>query len=156
KRIRRRALRQGWLLRRRYEGHAVPDLPTSPGENSRVLPPSHPRVLEEQIVQPARRTRNLYADNPLLGRLTPPTADLLRQSLLDLEHSEEWRELGLAVFLDRPLGIGKAAAEPDGTLLLSAEAFSASIARERLHALARDVGLRPDDTVFPEVRGVPL
>ena len=44
KRIRRRALRQGWLLRRRYEGHPVPDLPTSAGENSRVLPLSHPRL----------------------------------------------------------------------------------------------------------------
>ncbi|MGH7227207.1 MAG: hypothetical protein ACRELF_28660, partial [Gemmataceae bacterium] len=49
KRIRRRALRQGWLLRRHYEGHAVPDLPTSPGENQRVLPSSHPRVPEEQL-----------------------------------------------------------------------------------------------------------
>jgi hypothetical protein len=154
--IRRRALRQGWLLRRRYEGHAVPDLPTSPGENSRVLPPSHPRVPEEQIVQPARRIRCLYSDDPLLGQLTPQVADLLRQSLLDLEHADEWRELGLAIFLDRPLGIGKAAAEPDGTLLLSAEAFSASIARERLQMLAGDVGLRLDDTAFPEVRGVPL
>ena len=37
-RIRRRALRQGWLPRRRYEGHAVPDLPTSPGENTRGVP----------------------------------------------------------------------------------------------------------------------
>jgi hypothetical protein len=156
KRIRRRALRQGWLLRRRYEGHTVPDLPTSPGENNRVLPPSHPRVSEEQIVQPARRTRHLYANDPLLGRPNPQAADLLRQSLLDLEHADEWRELGLAIFLDRPLGIGKAPTEPDGTLLLSAEAFSASIAQERLHMLAGDVGLRPDDAAFPEVRGVPL
>src|SRR5262249_3302811 len=59
-------------------------------------------------------------------------------------------------FLDRPLGVGKAAAEPDGTLLFSAEAFSASIARERLHMLAGDVGLRPEGADFPEVRGVPL
>ncbi len=156
KRIRRRALRQGWLLRRRYEGYPVPDLPTSSGENRRVLPPSHPRVPEEQIVQPARRMRRLYADDPLLDRLSPQAADVLRRSLLDLEHADEWRELGLAIFLDRPLGIGKAPTELDSTLLLSAEAFSASIARERLHALARDVGLRPDGTVFPEVRGVPL
>ena len=145
KRIRRRALRQGWLLRRRYEGHAVPDLPTSPGENRRVLPPSHPRVPEEQITQPARRSRQLYGGDPLLARLGPQALAVLRQSFNDLEHADEWRELGLAVFLDRPLGIGKAANEPDGTLLLSAEAFSASIARERLHALARDLGLQPDN-----------
>jgi hypothetical protein len=157
KRLRRRALRQGWLLRRRYEGHAVPDLPTSPGENMRVLPPSHPRVADEQIAQPARRTRRLYAGDPL----TMPV-QLLRQSFADLEHPEEWREMGLAIFLDRPFGVGKAPAEPDGTLLLSAEAFSASIARERLHALARDLGIAPDAAAFqhvraaPPVRGLPL
>src|SRR5262249_16067607 len=65
KRLRRRALRQGWLLRRRYEDHPVPNLPTSPGENNRVLPPSHPRVPEEQILQPARRTKRLYTDDLL-------------------------------------------------------------------------------------------
>lgn len=146
-RIRRRALRQGWLLRRQYEGLAVPDLPTSPGENTRVLPPSHPRVPEEQITQPARRTRRLFADDPVLSRLTGRLAEVLRQSFVDLEHDEEWRELGLGVFLDRPLGVGKAAAEPDATLLLSAEAFSASIARERLLALARDVGVNPQDAL---------
>ena len=75
KRLRRRALRQAWLIRRRYEGWPVPDLPTSPGENNRVLPPSHPRVPEEQILQPSRRTRRLYADDPLpshLGRKPAP------------------------------------------------------------------------------------
>src|SRR6185437_4668982 len=88
--------------------------------------------------------------------------EVLRQSLADLTHADEWRELGLAVFLDRPLGIGKAATEPDGTLLLSAEAFSASIARERLHTLMREVGVEPGDIAFQrliaaaEVRGLPL
>jgi hypothetical protein len=151
KRLRRRALRQGWLLRRRYEGHAVPDLPTSPGENSRVLPSSHPRVPDEQIAQPARRTRRLYADDPLAGRWSAAAAAILRQSFLDLADAEEWRELGLAVFLDRPLGVGKSAAEPDATLLLSAEAFSAAIARERLLALAGDVGLTAKDELVQRV-----
>lgn len=161
-RIRCRALRQGWLLRRRYEGHAVPDLPTSPGENSRVLPPSHPRVSEEQITQPARRSRQLYADDPLLPRLDGPIIEALRQSFLDLEHPDEWRELGLAVFLDRPLGVGKAAAEPDATLLLSAEAFSLSIARQRLLALAGDLGIGAEDDFVqrlltrPPLPGLPL
>jgi hypothetical protein len=161
--LRRRALRQGWLLRRRYEGHAVPDLPTSPGENARVLPPSHPRVPEEQITQPARRTRRLYDGDPLLPRNSGVIAELLWQSFLDLEHVEEWRQLGLGVFLDRPLGVGKAPAEPDGTLLLSAEAFSAAIARQRLLALAGDVGLSAEDERVrrlllhpPLVPGLPL
>src|SRR5581483_5260325 len=166
KRIRRRALRQGWHLRRRYEGHAIPDLPTSPGENMRVLPPSHPRVPEEQITQSARRSRQLYSGDPLLprisGALDPRVrsdsrsesatgtriAEVLHQSFLYLEHPDEWRELGLGVFLDRPLGVGKAAAEPDSTLLLAAEAFSISIARQRLLALADDLRIPPADAVI--------
>jgi hypothetical protein len=148
KRIRRRALRQGWLLRRRYEGHAVPDLPTSPGENMRVLPPSHPRVPEEQITQPARRSRQLYSGDPLLPRLRGGRiAEVLHQSFLDLEHPDEWRELGLGIFLDRPLGVGKTAAEPDSTLLIAAEAFSISIARQRLLALACDLDIPPEDAI---------
>lgn len=155
RRIRRRALRQGWLLRRRYEGHAVPDQPTSPGENMRVLPPSHPRVPEEQITQPAHRGRVLFERDPLLPRLSGRTAELLRQSFFDLEHPDEWRELGLAVFLDRPL-------DADGTLLLSAEAFSVSIARQRLLALAGDLGIQPEDAFVqrllarPSLPGLPL
>jgi hypothetical protein len=163
KRIRRRALRQGWLLRRRYEGHAVPDLPTSPGENMRVLPPSHPRVPEEQITQPARRSRQLYADDPLLPRLhVGRIAEVLRQSFLDLENADEWRELGLGVFLDRPLGVGKAATEPDSTLLLSAEAFSISIAQQRVLAMADDLGIPSEDAIVqrllarPPLAGLPL
>jgi hypothetical protein len=162
KRIRRRGLRQGWLPRRRYEGHVVPDLPTSPGENTRVLPPSHPRVPEEQITQPARRTKRLYDEDPLRPRLQGRVAEVLRQSFRDLEHGDEWRELGLGVFLDRPLGVGKAAAEPDSTLLLSAEAFSAAIARERLLALTGDVGVNAEDAFVqrllarPPLPGLPL
>ena len=137
-------LRQAWLIRRRYEGWPVPDLPTSPGENNRVLPPSHPRVPEEQILQPSRRTRRLYADDPLPSHLGPHAARALRQSVVDLQHPEELRELGVALFLDRPFGAGKAPGEPDGTLLLASEAYSWSIAEERLHALAREPGLLPD------------
>ena len=136
-RMRRRALRQGWLIRRRYEGWPVPDLPTSPGENNRVLPPSHPRVPEEQILQPSRRTRRLYADDPLPSHLGKHGAEALRRSAADLCHVEELRDLGMAVFLDRPFGGGKAPMELDGTLLLASEAFSRSVAEQRLLALAR-------------------
>lgn len=162
KRIRRRALRQGWLLRRRYEGHAVPDLPTSPGENRRVLPTSHPRVPEEQILEPIRRVRHLYENTPLLPSASALLRVLLLQSFHDLEHAEEWREMGMAVFLDRPFGVGKAVAEPDSTLLLSAEAFSGSLACQRLHALAADLGIAAEDALLqrlltrPAIVGLPL
>jgi hypothetical protein len=144
KRRRRRALRQGWLIRRRYEEWPVPDLPTSPGENNRVLPASHPRVPEEQILQPAQRTRRLYAGDPLPSHLGPCAADALRQSASDLRRPEELRELGMALFLDRPLGAGKPAMEPDGTLLLASEAFSRSTAEQRLRELAREPNLLTD------------
>ena len=89
KRLRRRALRQGWLIRRRYEEWPVPDMPTSPGENNRVLPSSHPRVPEEQILQPSTRTRRLFAGDPLPSHLGKHAAEVLRQSATDLQHSEE-------------------------------------------------------------------
>ncbi len=139
-RLRRRALRQAWLIRRRYEGWPVPDLPTSPGENNRVLPPSHPRVPEEQILQPSRRTRRLYADDPLSTHLGPRAAEALRTSAADLEHAEELRELGMALFLDRPFGSGKAPGEPDGTLLLASEAYSPSVAEEQPQFLGARAG----------------
>src|SRR5262249_10169224 len=80
---RRRALRQGWLLRRFYEGLPVPDAPTSPGENARVLPPPHSRVPEEQILHPGRRQRRLYADEPLDRHLGRRARTVLGQSIED-------------------------------------------------------------------------
>ncbi len=50
----------------------------------------------------------------------------------------------MARFLDRPFGAGKAPGEPDGTLLLASEAYSRSIAEQRLEALAREPGLLTD------------
>jgi hypothetical protein len=154
KRLRRRALRQGWLIRRRYEEWLVPDLPTSPGENNRVLPPSHPRVPEEQILQPSRRTKRLYAGDPLPAHLGPRGAEALRQSASDLRHSEELRELGMALFLDRPFGA-------DAPLLAS-EAFSRSIAEQRLRDLAHEPNVMTDEerdqflSRLTETRGLPL
>jgi len=136
KRRRRRALRQGWLLRRHYEGHPVPDAPTSPGENARILPPPHSRVPDEQIADPAKRTKRLFAGDPLDGYLRSNGRAIFRQSIRDLDHPEEFRELGMALFLDRPLGVAKMSAEPDQTMLFSYEAFSRSIARQRLQELA--------------------
>jgi hypothetical protein len=151
KRLRRRALRQGYLLRRRYEGHAVPDLPTSPGENSRVPPASHPRVPEEQILQPGRRARRLYAGDPLPSHLGPQARAVLRQGWEDLSDPAERQELGMALFIDRPLGGGKHPAEPDATLLLASAAYSRSVAEQRLRALAAEVGV---DANGPEVEAL--
>jgi hypothetical protein len=148
----RRALRQGWLLRRHYEGHAVPDAPTSPGENARVLPPPHRRVPEEQITQPGKRTRRLYANDPLPAYFGEQGRRVLRQSVQDLRHPEELRELGTAVFIDRPLGVFKSATAPDQTVLLSYEAFSRSIALRRLQQLAGDESVGLDATDAAQYR----
>ncbi|MSQ94339.1 MAG: hypothetical protein EXR98_07260 [Gemmataceae bacterium] len=134
---RRRALRQAILMRRHYEGHLVPDLPTSPGENARVLPASHPRVPEEQLTQSYRRRRQLYPDDPLPALLTPRTRQVLAQCVRDLDHLDERVELGLGVFIDRPLGYAKKAAEPDLTPLLAHEAFSPALARRRWQELKK-------------------
>jgi hypothetical protein len=152
KRLRRRALRQGWLLRRCYEGLLVPDSPTSPGENNRVLPGNHPRVPEEQILQTTQRRRRLYDGDPLPTHLGPHTVELLRRSVRDLRYAEELRELGLALFLDRPFGDAKAPAEPDRTLLLASLAFSRSVAEKRLLALQQEPNLLADEAVFAACR----
>jgi hypothetical protein len=162
KRMRRRALRQGYLLRRRYEGHPIPDRPTSPGENSRVLPEGHPRIPDEQILQPSRRIRRLYTGDPLRARLGPHGWTALRLSFADLKHADERRELGTALFIDRPLGGGKHPAEPDGTLLLASVAYSRSVAEERVGTLAMELGLATDAPEVErvraalEIRGLPL
>jgi hypothetical protein len=165
KRRRRRALRQAWLLRRRYEGHPVPDAPTSPGENMRVLPPPHIRVPEEQILNPARRNKRLYEGDPLEQHFGEQGRAILRESIRDLREYAELRELGSAIFLDRPLGAGKGPAEPDQTPLFSYVAFSKSIARARLQYLATTLGMIPgreelealDQSLESmEVRGIPV
>jgi hypothetical protein len=147
RRLRLRALRQAWLLRTWYEGLPVPDAPTSQGEALRVLPEPHPRVAEDQILQPTRRRRRLFAGDPLPERPPGRVAGLLQQAVRDLEQPEELRELGTALFLDRPFGGGKAPTEPDATLLLSYEAFSPSLAERRLLHLADRPGLLSPDEV---------
>lgn len=144
KRLRRRGVRQGWIVRRQYEGLLVPDQPTSPGENNRVLPVGEPRVPEEQILQPSHRTRKLYDGDPLPAHLGPRGQTLLRQAVCDLDHPDELRELGLALYLDRPLGDAKAPAEPDRTPLLSSLGFSRTIAVGRLNALKREPFLQSE------------
>ncbi len=145
-RMRRRAVRQACLLRRHYEGHLVPDAPTSPGENARVMPPAFPRLPEEQLSQSNRRSKQLYGDSPLPDLLTPIGLAIVSASLEDLSHPAERIEQGIGLFIDRPLGYAKALAEPDLTPLLAHEAFSPSLARRRgkeLTDLAAALGLSP-------------
>lgn len=130
------ALLRGALLRRTYEGHAVPDAPTSPGENARVLPAPWARVPDEQLINPRRRQRRLFADNPLAGLWTATTRDVFQRSLLDLSQFPKVEALGTAVFIDRPFGFGKAPLEPDQTPLLAHLAHSPAIALRRMVALA--------------------
>ncbi len=139
-RQRRRALRQGCLIRHFYQGLAVPDAPTSPGENARVLPQPHVRVPEEQILNPGKRHRRLYDGDPLAAHLQPRARQCLQQSLEDLQHPDELRELGIGLFIDRPLGLYKEPGEPDQTPLLAYEAFSRQLAKQRVLDLAKMAG----------------
>jgi hypothetical protein len=141
KRLRRRGLRQAWLIRNRYRGLLVPDVPTSHGENARVLPAPHARIPEEQILNPHRRSKQLFEDDLPASALADSVQAVLRQSVADLAHPHELRELGLALFLDRPLGAIKAPGEPDQTPLFSYEAFSSAVARQALLVLGRDSSL---------------
>lgn len=152
---RRRALRQGWLIRRSYENLPVPDAPTSPGENVRVLPPPHVRVPEEQILQPTKRRLLLYADDPLTRHLGPQGQVALQLALSELNQPKETLELGLALFLDRPFSAAKQPGEPDQTVLLSHRAFSLSLARRRLQFLKDSLGATAELCRL-EVQGVPL
>lgn len=130
-RVRRRALRQAWMVRRQYEGHAVPDAPTSPGDAQRLWPGELPTS--------SRGGRRLYEGSDS-NALVAGIDDVVRWCREDLDVAEERRESGMATFLDRPLGLFKRPGEPDRTPLLSYEAFSRRVAEARLREF-RDGGL---------------
>lgn len=137
RRLRRRALRLGWLVRRSYEGHRVPDVPTSRGEHQRVLPGHWPQAPEEQITHPETRRKRLYADDPTAELLGPRAQQVLEAALADLVVPDEMRELGAATFLDRPCGIFKPPGAVDRTPLLAYDAASHSLAARRLAEIRR-------------------
>lgn len=135
-RLRRRALRQACLVRHNYEGHPVPDAPTSMGENLRVLPEPFVQVPEEQIQQTGQRRRKLFTDESTDAVLGTFGRRALAQSLDDLDDPCELREPGMGSFLDRPLGVLKQPGEVDRTPLVSYQAFSRTMARRRVQQLA--------------------
>jgi hypothetical protein len=162
-RLDRRALRQAWLVRKQLEGSPVPLQPTSPGENLRVLPPPFAPVPEEELLDPQARTKRLFEGQPAEDLLTPATRELLVASLADLDDPRELRELGMAVFLDRPFGVFKQPGEVDRTTLFSHEAFSRRIALSRLETFCAWGLLAPERrTVLADnlealpVRGIPV
>lgn len=159
KQRRRRAVRQGWLLRKHYEQLPVPDAPTSPGENLRVLPEPFARIPNEQILNPAARNRRLYADDPLEAHLTENGRRILQQSVADLDGPEELRELGTALYLDRPLGVFKEPGAVDRTPLLSYVAFSREIARQRLLHMRRVAAMEDEEPLehgLKQLEGLPV
>jgi len=107
-----RGLRAGWLLHTLYAGLRVPELPTSPGENQRVLP--FPRVPDEQIVNPKARPHTLFNQPLDLSRAATRVLDAALAELPD-----DIAELGTALILDRPLGFAKSPGEPDRTPMFS-------------------------------------
>jgi hypothetical protein len=148
------SLAQTCLMRRYYEGHLVPDAPTSPGENARVMPLAHPRVPEEQLTQVLRRRRVLYEGNRLRELLGPSAREALADSVRDANLGIE---LGIGVFIDRPLGYGKAPVEPDQTPLLAHLAFSPSIAQRRLNELRKlcaELGVEFEPVLAPMPDGL--
>ena len=137
KRLRRRGLRQGWLVRRLYEGHRVPDAPTSQGEHPRILPAAFEVAPEQQITEPGARRKQLFTDLPSRALIDDGAQHAWRASLEDLQDDRELRELGTATFLDRPFGIFKPPGAVDRTPLLAYEAYSRQVAVSRLAELAR-------------------
>jgi hypothetical protein len=141
---RRRALLLGWSMHRFLEGLPVPDEPTSPGENARILPPPHRRVPEEQLQHRAQRTRRLFSSQPIDWK---SHRRLLSTCLEELAAPEMLLELGTALYLDRPFGSTKPPGALDLTPLLSYELFSRAVVRERLSRIAQ---------LEPELRSNPI
>ncbi len=134
----RSGVRAGALVAAEYTGHLVPDAPTSQGEASRVLPSEFTAVPESQIATPHLRTRRLFEDDTLFS--TPA----IRECFTELERPGALVELGTALYIDRPLGVGKVPGEFDHTWLGSHVLFSRTLAEKRLRRLMKRPHLLPD------------
>jgi hypothetical protein len=133
-RRRRRALLLGWWMHRLLDGLPVPDFPTSPGENRRILPAPHGIVPEEQFTHPTRRNRRLFEGQGIDWEQHKP---VLEVALAEIGSHAFLLELGTALYLDRSLGSSRPAATLDLTPLLSYRLFSRNVARSRLGQIGR-------------------
>ena len=140
-----RALLHGWLTRKRCENLLVPATPTSAGEAARLMPPTC------ATADPEHRTRRLFHDAPAEAMLTPAAWDAPRGAAA----ADDPTELGMATFLDRPLGVMKRPGEADRTPLLSYEAFSRRLAQRRVTELV-ELQLLESATTVPEIPGYPV
>ena len=112
-----------------------------------MLPPPHVRVPEEQILNPARRSKRLYVGDSLAYYVGKQCQGILRECGKDLKKPAELRELGIGLFIERPLGFAKAPGETDLSPLLAHEAYSQSLAERALTDLGPDplFGLSEED-----------
>ena len=78
---------------------------------------------------PHRRSRFLFEDLRTPDLVPRRLRDAVTRAFEDLVDPGEQRELGMALFIERPLGCFKETGEPDATPLLSYEAFSATARR---------------------------
>ena len=116
-----------------------------------MLPEGFGGVPREQILHPGKRRKRLFAGDPSSHLLTASARRVLEQGIADLDWPLELRELGMALYLDRPLGIFKEPGAVDRTPLLSYEAFSRKIAEGRLQAL-RGSGLVSEESQLEGLR----
>ena len=87
-------MRQALLIRLKYQDLAVPPLPTSPGENARVLPHPFYRIADEQIAEPGKRSRRLFSDRPFEDLIARVPRPLLVSAIEDLALPAELAEMG--------------------------------------------------------------
>ncbi len=136
--------RSAWLLasllRKEHEGLPVTAVPTSPGENQRVLPQlpagfAPPHVDDAEILEPRLRQNRLFEDDPLETTWPAAVPALLAVSASDLQQPAVLQTWGEALFLDRPLGVDRPPEAVDNTPLLSYVAFSRNMLNQRLRKL---------------------
>ena len=126
-------LLQALSMRKQLEGMVVPAEPMAPGEHSRIW--SETQSADQTVVQSkSAQTITLFKDDPIEQLLSDLERKLLQPSQQDLDNHNMLMELGRATFLDRPLGMFKWAQRvfQDRTPLFAYDAFSLSLARERL------------------------
>lgn len=141
------------LLRKEHEGLPITPIPTSPGENQRVLPQVPQAAAEPvddaEIMDPRLRRNQLFAGSELEAAWSPAVRELLVAAATDLNDAAALRTFGEALFLDRPLGVDRPPEAVDDTPLVSYLAFSRNALTYRLRRLFQWGWI--DDTVAEQL-----